>query len=71
LKGDQDTTNEAIGRSKMQSLFLDLESDKEAKESNWAFFANNQTPSSLVVLDQEFREPDEATLKKIKDLFQG
>jgi len=38
----------------MTSLFIDLESDKEASESNLAFFKNNQTPSSIIVIDPDF-----------------
>jgi hypothetical protein len=33
----------------MTSLFLDLMSDKEAGESNYSFFKNNQVPSTIVV----------------------
>lgn len=69
---DTDLNNEAIGKSKMTSLFIDLESDKEASESNLAFFKNNQTPSSIVVIDPKFNASDDIDLKKkIKDLFEG
>jgi hypothetical protein len=51
----------------MTSLYYDLESDKEARESNLAFFRNNQTPASLVVLEKDIT--DIKQLKQIKDLF--
>jgi hypothetical protein len=38
----------------MQSLFLDLETDVEARESNLAFFKNNQTPASIVIIDKDY-----------------
>jgi hypothetical protein len=38
----------------MTALFIDLETDKEAKESNLAFFKNNQTPASIIVIDPDF-----------------
>ena len=75
LKSDNDLNFEALGRSKMRSLFVDLETDNEARESNLAFFKNNQTPSSLVVLDPNFTLPDgddELKFRKqIKDLLES
>ena len=76
LKTDNDLQFEALGRSKMQSLFIDLETDSEARESNLAFFKNNQTPSSLIVLDPDFILPDDAESEirfknQIKDLFES
>lgn len=71
LRYDSDLTNEAIGRSKIQSLFIDLETDKEAKESNWAFFKNNQTPASIVVLNDDYQSESVAVMAEIKKLFQG
>lgn len=62
--------NELVGESKMTSLYVDLESDKEAKESNLAFFQNNQTPSSLIVVDNDY-EITTDLLKEIKELFTG
>lgn len=38
----------------MESLFIDLETDKEARDSNLAFFRNNQTPASVIILDPDF-----------------
>lgn len=76
LKSDTDLELEAIGRSKMESLFIDLETDKEARDSNLAFFHNNQTPASYVLLDPEFAFPenaeDEAKLRKeMKEIFES
>lgn len=63
-------SDETKWESKMISLFVDLETDKEAKESNLAFFRNNQTPSSLVVLNDDYTMSDTATLlNEIKELF--
>jgi len=61
--------DETKGTSKLISLFIDLETDKEARESNLAFFRNNQTPSSMVILDDEYDTTDTDTLDTIKDLF--
>lgn len=76
LKTDNDLSFEALGRSKMRSLFVDLEADNEARESNLAFFKNNQTPSSLVVLDEDFDIPEDEEeaikfRKQIKDLLES
>lgn len=72
LRDDNDIENESIGSSKMESLFIDLETDKEAKESNLAFFKNNQTPASLVLMDPEYELEDEAKMKKVlKDIFES
>ena len=69
---DTDLENEILGKSKMTSLFIDLESDKEASESNLAFFKNNQTPSSIIVIDPDFEIWDWLDLrKKLKDIFEG
>lgn len=59
MRDDTDLKFEAVGRSKMESLFIDLETDKEARDSNLAFFKNNQTPASYVILDNEFELPAE------------
>lgn len=73
LKNDSDIDNEVVWKSRMTSLFIDIESDQEARESNLAFFKNNQTPSSLIVIDPDF-ELKEENLKdvreKIKEMFE-
>jgi phage portal protein BeeE len=75
IRDGNDPDNEAIGYSKMNSLFLDLETDKEARESNLAFFKNNQTPASIVLLDPEYSNTDEdgnedvAFRNKLKEIF--
>lgn len=51
LKGDTDIDNETLGRSKMKTLLVELMADEEASQSNLAFFKNNQTPSSIVIID--------------------
>lgn len=64
------TEDETIWESKMLSLFLDLETDKEARESNLAFFKNNQTPSSIILLEDDFDLQDETLFKqKLKEVF--
>lgn len=73
LKDDNDIINEIMGKSRMTSLFLDVESDNEARESNLAFFRNNQTPSSIVILDPDFEfDINDETLQrqKIKEMFE-
>lgn len=54
LYEDIDLNDEKKWESKMQSLFLDLETDVEARESNLAFFKNNQTPASIVIIDKDY-----------------
>jgi phage portal protein BeeE len=54
LKGDTDIINETVGRSKMKTLLIELMTDEEASKSNLAFFKNNQTPSSIVLIDNEY-----------------
>lgn len=56
----------------MESLFIDLETDKEARDSNLAFFRNNQTPASVIILDPDFAMPDneEDALKVKRELKQ-
>lgn len=72
LKDDPDLENETIWASKMESLFIDLETDREAKESNLAFFKNNQTPASLILIDPEYELEDEAWLEvKLKEIFES
>lgn len=75
FKDDDGIDDETLGQSKMVPLYIDLETDKEARESNLAFFKNNQTPSSIVVLDPEFDvESDEnalSSLERIKALFES
>lgn len=69
LRYDQDLDNESIGRSKIKSLQLDIQTEKEAQESNWALFNNNQIPSSIVVLDPDF-SADISALTKLKSLLE-
>lgn len=71
LYDDTDLENEIVWRSKMTSLYLDLMSDREASESNYSFFKNNQVPSTLIVMDQDVREDatDINGMKRIKELF--
>ena len=54
LRYDNDLKNESVGKPKMTGLFIELESDTEAKESNLAFFKNNQTPASIILVDPEY-----------------
>lgn len=72
FKDNDDVNDETIWEAKMISLFTDLETDKEARESNLAFFKNNQTPSSIVILDPEFEfsSEDQVNLRnEIKEIF--
>lgn len=75
LRGDTDLRFECVGRSKMESLFVDLETDKEARDSNLAFFRNNQTPASIIVLEDEFslgetEEEEMQTMKEMKEILE-
>ena len=72
LRDDNDLKNELIWVSKMASLFIDIESDQEARESNLAFFRNNQVPAWIISIDPDFEVNSEnkITLEtKIKELF--
>ena len=71
LFDDSDLENETLWRSKMTSLFLDLMSDKEAGESNYSFFKNNQVPSTIVVTADSMWTDQESVskLKNVKELF--
>jgi hypothetical protein len=58
----------------MESLFITLETDKEARESNLAFFKNNQTPASIVYFKDKVNlknEENVAMLKEMKAIFSG
>ena len=74
IKEDNDIRNEIVWKSKMTSLFTDVETDQEARDSNLAFFKNNQTPSSIVIIDPEFDisniDDEKAIRKKIKEMFE-
>lgn len=71
LRDDNDLSNEVFGKSKISSLYYDLAMDKEARESNLAFFLNNQTPSSFIVLKDTFTstgsEDEKKMLRDLKD----
>ena len=73
IKNDNDIDNEVVGKSRMTSLFIDIESDQEARDSNLAFFKNNQTPNSIVVIDPEFEidtDDEKKTREKLKEMFE-
>lgn len=60
----------------MESLFIDLETDKEARDSNLAFFRNNQTPASVILLDPDYSLPTDAAeaekvKKKLKEVLES
>jgi HK97 family phage portal protein len=73
LKTDTDIDNEIVGRSKMKTLLIELMTDEEASQSNLAFFTNNQTPSSIIILDDDVDFKDETqkakVLAELKSMF--
>lgn len=74
LRYDNDLKNESVGKPKMTGLFIELESDTEAKESNLAFFKNNQTPASIILVDPDYTMDwdAEADYKlKLKEIFES
>lgn len=76
LKTDTDTSNEAVGRSRLRSLFGDVETDEQAKKSNLAFFTNNQTPTAIVVLNKNTEAFDDYESmseyrQTLKNIFEG
>lgn len=73
LKNDNDIDNEIVWKSKMTSLLTDIESDQEARDSNLAFFKNNQTPSSIVIIDNDYKMDSwnlTQVLWKLKEMFE-
>jgi hypothetical protein len=48
----------------MKTLLIELMTDEEASKSNLAFFKNNQTPSSIVLIDNEYDFGTEAEKAK-------
>ena len=74
FKTDTQLDNVYLWVSKMESLFITLETDKEARESNLAFFKNNQTPASIVYFKDKVNlknEENVAMLKEMKAIFSG
>lgn len=68
FKTDTAIDNIYIWVSKMESLFITLETDKEARESNLAFFKNNQTPASIIFFKKKLDLKDKDTLEMLKDI---
>lgn len=70
LRDDTDLKLECLGRSKMEALFVDLETDREARDSNLAFFKNNQTPAAIIVVEDDFElgETEEEELKNRREM---
>jgi len=48
----------------LESLNTDIDLDEEAKESNLAYFRNNQTPASLIILESSVSVEDLVEIKK-------
>lgn len=69
LRWDTDLKYEALWRSKMQSLFIDLETDSEARDSNLSFFKNNQTPASAIILNDDTTLGDGEDADKMRKKF--
>ena len=72
LKYDSDIDDETVGMALLESLSIDIDLDEEAKESNLAYFRNNQTPASLIVLENSVSKDDLLEIKKaLQDQFKG
>jgi len=72
LKYDSDIDDETVGMPLLDSLNTDIDLDEEAKESNLAYFKNNQTPASLIVLENSVSSTDLIEIKKaLQDQFKG
>jgi len=70
LQYDSDIDDETVGLPLLRSLAIDLDLDQEAKDSNLAFFKNNQTPNSIIVLkDWISLEEWKAMSLVLKDTF--
>ncbi len=59
--------NEIFGMSPIESLFWDAKSDIAAMLSNYYFFKNEAKPSNLFILDDDFKDMDEAKQKQLLD----
>lgn len=67
-----DPDNEVWWISKIETLTLDILSDKEATSSNYAFFKNNAIPSTIITLDNELWEKEiKIALEQLKNQFSG
>jgi len=64
LRYDSDIDDETIGMPLLESLNTDIDLDEEAKESNLAYFRNNQTPASLIILESSVSVEDLVEIKK-------
>lgn len=72
LRFDSDIDDETVGMPLLSSLNIDIQLDEEAKESNLAYFKNNQTPASLIVLENSVSSDDLKEIRKaLQDQFKG
>lgn len=72
LKYDNDIENEFLGMPALYSLHIDICLDEEAKESNLAYFRNDQVPGTVVrVKDDVTAEEAKEIKKKLKTEFSG
>lgn len=67
-----DPDNEVWWISKIETLVLDVLSDKEATQSNYSFFKNNAIPSTIITLDNDLSENEiKIALEQLKNQFSG
>lgn len=72
LKYDADIDDETVGMALLESLNTDIELDEQAKDSNLAYFENNQTPASLIILENSVSSTDLIEIRKaLKEQFKG
>lgn len=72
IKDKTDMDNEMYGLSKVETLVYDLMWDKEASISNYSFFQNNATPSSLIILENDLDEDEvRIAIENLKQQFAG
>lgn len=72
LKYDSDLDDETLWLPLLRSLNVDIELDEQAKKSNLSFFKNNQTPTSLIILEQWVPEEDQKEIRKVlQNQFKG
>ena len=54
----RDHDNETYGMSRLEPLVYDMAGDEESSKSNWAFFANNAVPNTVIMLEGDKNPED-------------
>lgn len=69
---DDDSDNELIGMSPLETAIWEARSDIAAAQSNYYFFENDAVPAHLYIMDKTMQKPQlEEAVKNIKEQFGG